>query len=350
MLRKTFLVGLLTVLLGAAPPTNPIPAKPNSTQPTDVADSLEFASAICLAEVTSVTTEDHRGGDGPLEDVIKLKILKSSGNASPQLAIKLTDSGMHPPPEWEPHGPLFPDPLKANQRYWFVFDASRNFQKYPQGVIAWWPEDAAPTKILEDVITMDRFAWHPTYDPETSRFYGYRVDDAKGEWSARVWTKDKILWERKFTSKFDPGAYESWILHGRKDWDPFVRADANDSNKFLSTSAKCALAKDNPFSLPPGVYTVFSGLDFDTGKTAVTIVNNPSPGLSRIELQLSLKTGKVREETRELLMDTGGLAVGATTERWMRTTIRQFDDDGKQTSEQNYRGTGRNKVLLKLSP
>jgi len=300
---------------------------------------LEYASAVCLAEVKKIRMEDNRPADGPWLDVVELRIVESSGAAPERFGIALGDSGMHPPPPYVPHGPLYPNPLKEKLRYWFVFDGSKDWKKYPQGVVAWWPEDGAPTEILKEAIAGDLFKWHPTFDAGTSRFYGYRVDAAKREWSARVWTKEKVLWERTAKGTFDPQGYAAWSLHERKDWGPYERSEG--SGKMLATCAKVLFERDNAFGLPAGDYLVNEGLDFDTGKVVVAIVNNPIPGVSCIERQMSLETGKTTQAMRDELVQG---AAGA--ESWIRSTVRTFDEEGRITSEKVYRVSGQQRMLI----
>jgi hypothetical protein len=183
------------------------PDKPSSTDARDVTDVLSRASAVALAEVVSVSEYNGQPHDGPLEHVVKLRIVKSSGEppAKIDIIIAWEARGGRSEPATKPQAParvpLFPNPLIVGQRYWFAWSSVHEMNKFPNHIIAWWIEDAAPVKALEDALRTDRYQWQPQYEPTTGRRYGHSFDEKANATSVRVWINDKLLWERTLSGK-----------------------------------------------------------------------------------------------------------------------------------------------------
>ena len=313
-----------------APATRPAP--PASTAPADVASYLEFASAVSLVEVTEIKTHDSRPVDGSLETVATFNTLKKSGDAPGKVSITLEPGGRIPSAEpFIPHGPLYPVPLKAGERYWIVFDASRDYTRYPQGVVAWWPESAAPTRTLEEAIATDRFAWHPRYDAASGRFIGYRINEEKHQWKDRVW-------ERTFDGP-RTGKLDLWELYTKAGTKP---------EELVAATWSTRLALENPFNLPPGDYSLHVELDLETGKTVRSIVTRPWPDFLSVDQQMNYETGKISRETREEFLRTGCRARGASRDEWSHVTVTTFDAQGKKTTTEEFRREGSDLLPLRV--
>jgi len=154
---KIFAGSLLALALGAVTPLAPIYADgPSATQPAAVTALLSQGKALALIEVTAMKEQDGRPADGNLVEIVSFKSLKSSGALPTEINIIKAFGGMRPGPPPVPKGPLAPNPLKVGQRYWIIFNDS-DWEKYQQGVVAWWPETGAPTEALNAAITADKF-------------------------------------------------------------------------------------------------------------------------------------------------------------------------------------------------
>jgi hypothetical protein len=339
MLDRRVIVASLFVFLGAAVQSRPgasEAAKPSSTQPADVAAYLECANAVVLAEVGEITRFNRGAADGPAGEGVTLKVIKSAGEKVVGISILQSGGGRGPPGVVRSvtHGPLYPNPLEVGKRYWFVFDGSQDVDKYPQRVIAWWPEGAAPTKALEEALGAERFLWHPRSTPGGERWAGYRMDGA--QWTLRVWTKERKLWEKTFEG-----------LRGDRLnlWEVYANREVPE-RQIVAAVWESTLAANNSLGVPAGTYTLYSRFDLETGKLVGNRASQESAGIS-VEQELSLKTGKVTFETREEYFKTGGIAVGEGQEGWYRTTETRYDEDGKKISEEFFRGTGGGKIPLK---
>lgn len=130
-------------------------AQPTATQPQAVAAALAAGKAIALIEVTAMKEHDGRPADGNLVETISFKTIKSSGKVPDSIQIIKAFGGMRMGPPPVPQGPLFPNPLVVGQRYWIVFN-DNDFEKYQQGVVAWWPEKGAPAEV-EAAVAADKF-------------------------------------------------------------------------------------------------------------------------------------------------------------------------------------------------
>jgi hypothetical protein len=154
---KLLVVGLLITfpLRLAAASAQPAGHAPGSTQATNVAAALAAGKALALIEVTSVKEVDSRPSDGNLVDVVKFSVVKSSGQTPSQITITKDFGGRRVGPAPKPAGVLYPNPLEAGKRYWIIFN-DEDFQKFQQGVVAWWPEKDAPSE-LESALKDGRF-------------------------------------------------------------------------------------------------------------------------------------------------------------------------------------------------
>jgi hypothetical protein len=134
-------------------------AAPGSAQPAEATLALNAGKAVALIEVTAITEEDMRPADGELFDVVAFKVIKSSGKTPAE--IRILKGYAYPQIAGAPaRGPvppsiLYPNPLVAGHRYWVIFN-NADKRKYPQGVVAWWPEGGAPAA-LDTALTAGKF-------------------------------------------------------------------------------------------------------------------------------------------------------------------------------------------------
>jgi len=143
----------LLVLAAAAP----VPHAPSSTQPVDVTAALDAGTSLALVQITTVKDQDNRAADGDRANLISYTLVKSSGK--PPASLRVVTANPYPqmagaPAAPEPTGILIPNPLIPGQRYWIVF--STNKKKYPQGVVAFYPEKDAPAA-LDAAITAKKY-------------------------------------------------------------------------------------------------------------------------------------------------------------------------------------------------
>ena len=131
------------------------PAKPTSTAPADVTAALAAGEALALVEVTAVQEKDNRPSDGNVVVTVSYKVIKSSGKVPTDIRIIVAYGGRRIGGTPQATGPLVPNPLLQGPRYWIVFN-SKDEQKYPQGVSAWWPEKDAPAA-LDAAVTAKKF-------------------------------------------------------------------------------------------------------------------------------------------------------------------------------------------------
>lgn len=138
------IVTLILAVIAFAPRTTAVAA--SSTQPDEVATALKAAKGIALVEVTAIRERDDRPSDGNLVDVVSIKTVKSTGTIPADIRITKDFGGRRVGAAPVPTGPLFPNPLVAGKRYWIIFNDA-DWQKYQQGVVAWWPEKDVPVAV-----------------------------------------------------------------------------------------------------------------------------------------------------------------------------------------------------------
>ncbi|HVT82475.1 MAG TPA: hypothetical protein VHM90_17675 [Phycisphaerae bacterium] len=137
------------------PVSKPAGVGGSATQPDAVAAALKEGKAVALIEVTGIKEQDGRPADGNLVERVSFKTVKSSGKVPEEIVIVKAFGGMRMGPPPVPKGVLFPNPLKVGQRYWVVFNGE-DWEKYQQGVVAWWAEKDVP-KEVEGAVSADRF-------------------------------------------------------------------------------------------------------------------------------------------------------------------------------------------------
>jgi hypothetical protein len=155
----------------------------------------------------------------------------------------------------------------------------------------------------------------------------------------------KTIWERDLPGEKYAGAYEGeWRLLSRSQVpDESEYARNNPSGVFLFAETADDLEQGNSYRLPAGKHRLRYALNADTGEPAAVWVSNfdQSPHSTPAVVQtFDPKTGRLRREERFDFMKTGGLALGAKEESWLRKIVRTHDaQTGKLVKEETLRWT-----------
>jgi hypothetical protein len=309
-------------------------------RPQPLATLAPHAAGLCLAEVTDLKTFDTRPSDGPRYVRVALRVRRRSGAVPDHLSIITAYGGIGPPgaPRAPRLKPLRPDSLQKGERYWFAFASVHDHDRHPQGVINFWPEKSPAAKALDAAVRSDALAWSPQYYPKLGVSYGYKPEPAQDRWRVRVEKGGKILWETVLPGKKSE-RYAAWYLFPRDSVADLQWADRTATDTFLVAETGTALGKDNEYGLPAGKYYVSTAYDVDTGKRAAArVALLQDSDVECVFRAYDLKSGKVRREHRYDWLETGGKAVGAKTDSWLRRVERTFDvTTGRVTREEAFR-------------
>jgi hypothetical protein len=289
-------------------------------------DLAPRAAGGALVEVVSVTERDDRPADGALSDTVKLRVVRGSGEIPEAVTIIKAHGGLAPPGAREPPPPKYslkPGALKKGGRYWVAFASPYEHEAYPQGVIAFWPEDdAKAAKVLDEAVKADRWKWHPFYHSKLGLTCGRLREPDQKRWRVRVEKDDKVLWEATI-----PGI-------------PSKRANAwGFLGSVLVAETALTLDAGNEFDLPAGPYYLATTFDPHTGKRLSACVTVLQDGHSaHVRRDYDPETGRAVREERFDWPLTGGKAAGAKNEDWYRKVARAFDPKtGKVTAEEVFR-------------
>jgi hypothetical protein len=119
-------------------------------------DSLApHATGVWLVEVVECVEYDGRPGDGNKGVRVKLRGVRGIGQFREVIDVITEFGGLCPPGRTHPQLPLLirPDTLQAGQQYWIAFASVHEWEKYPQGVINYWPKgDETVEKTLEEAV------------------------------------------------------------------------------------------------------------------------------------------------------------------------------------------------------
>ena len=314
-------------------------------------EDLAKASGVCLAKVTGLKEVDERRSDGNLAVIATLQIIRGFGAMRKLLNIVKAYGGVMPHPvDRSPRGPLRHDSLEKGGRYWFVFCSVHEHEsgKYPQGVIAWWPQNTPKiAEVLEKAIQKDQYAWEPQYEPKTGLFYGHKAEPGKNRWRIRVWKNAKPLWEKVLQgTKAD--RWIPWRFWPGGDALSVQPEDCPRITGVLRAETARRLEEGNEYGLPAGKYYVAYCFDADTGRRVSAQVSKFQQGRAEPRLVLyDLKTGNVRMERAFQWMPTGGIAAGAKKESWLRKIVRRYDPKtGKKVGEEVFRYDGSRPVKI----
>jgi hypothetical protein len=354
---------LLPILLicSATQTRQPIPPPPPSLE-RELESLAPRAQGIAQVEVTDVHFENHTASDGSAYQEVGFRILRSSGATRDKIQI-VTEPGGYLPDEppvhhFEPLCQVRVGDFKKRSRYWIAFSSQYDSTRYPQDLVAWWPDDRAP-KVLEEAVRTDHYADKPQYDPTSGLTHGYRVDEKNGVW--RVWMKRgaELLWQvelpgRRYEGRGGPEASAKypgeWHLT-RRQWSKELpywtssleHADANASGWHLLAEGLCPLADSNSYGLPAGDHRVTWALDADTGRTAAIFVSNrldlgPMATPPGVVQYFDAKSGRVKREERIDWMPTGSLNAGGYDPGFLRKIVRTLDPaTGEVKDEKTYR-------------
>lgn len=297
-------------------------------------DFAPHASGVALVEVVGVKRYDERSTDGNKGVRFKLERVRGSGEFWDTVDVVTEFGGFRGGEVPKPSHPVKVDSLKKGERYWFAFSSEHEHQKYNQGVIGFWPEKDAKAEALEAAEKADTFRWHPQYDPETKLTYG-RVSE-KGKWHVRVEKGGKVLWEKEIPGAPVDGC-ASWGLWDNTGDDFVPKFPA--CGKLLIAQTATALDKDNEYGLPAGPYHVTTGFDPESGtRYAAWVYKAEVGGVELVRRAYDPPTAKPTREERFESPRTGGKAVGAKTDDWLKKTARTFDPKtGKVTKEEVFR-------------
>jgi hypothetical protein len=262
------------------------------------------ATGLCLAEVVEISEHDARPSDGNREVLVKLRKVKGSGECHDVLTIitAYSGGGQGPPPK--PPTFLRPDTFRKGGQYWIAFASGHEYEKHPQGVVAFWPKgsDAKAEAVLEEALRADVYRWSPRYDPQTKLTYGRMADATApaGEkrWRIQVQRAGKTLWEKAV-----PGAMSTW---SQGCWKLDESAPTNfpgkvpACGKMLVAETILPLGPQNEFGLPPQLAHIQTGYDPETGDRLTAKVMKHERGLvfTLLYREYHPKTGAVEKETR----------------------------------------------------
>jgi hypothetical protein len=306
----------------------PVPAL--AADPPKVEEFAPHAAGVALVEVTAVEKYDQRPVDGNAGVKFKLKLVRGSGEFVGTVHVVTAFGGLRPPGVVpKPSAPLKADSLTKGERYWIAFSSRHEYEKYNQGVIGFWPEKDAKAEALEAAVKADTYKWHPQYDPKLKLAIGRVIE--KDTWRVRGEKDGKVIWEKQLPGKPTEAYFYGLFQSTGGDLD--VKMPKCGQILFTETDTK--LEADNEFGLPAGRYYVNNGLDPETGKKHGTWVRVAQAGhIAVMNREYDPDTGKPTRDQRFDGIDTGGKALGAKTESWLRRTDRTFDPTGKVTKEE----------------
>jgi hypothetical protein len=306
------------------------------------------AAGLALVEVVDLKEVDWRPGDGPLQLDVHFRILRQTGVTQDVVSIIKEQGGHSAPnsPPWRPSGPVKIDSFKKGSRYFVSFASQYDWNRCPQGVVAFWLEKAAP-KELDEAIRADALSHRPQYDPESGLTHSHIVAKDKKSWTVRMERDGKRLWERTLPGeKFKGEMFDGeWKLYHRDQWPSKLdRADRNRSGRFLFAETSTKLEPSNPYGLKPEYHRLTYALDADTGKTVAIWVSRMYLGPTStpdVVQYFDLKNGRLRVEVRFDLLTRGGKSLGAKEDHWLRKLVRTYDADGKTLlNEEIFRWSG----------
>jgi hypothetical protein len=302
------------------------------------------AAGLAHVEVLEVKEVDTRGACGSLDEVVRLRLLCSSGITSNQIVIVKEAGGLTDPdaPAWEPRGPVHVGAFKVAQRYWVAYCSKYDHDRYPQGVVCFWPELDAP-QIFEEAVREDIYRHGPHYHPDSGLTYSFPPTEKKDTWRIRMQRDERVLWEvdlsgERYKQRIDTNWNMGRLRRSMSGLDHAER-DAPDAAWYLFADTVNQLESDNPYRLPPEMYHVRYALEADTGRIAAVWVSS-TRHVPLVVQFFDVKSGITRREERYDWLNSGGLAVGAGTEQWTRQTVRTFDPNtGELLSQETFRSS-----------
>jgi hypothetical protein len=317
--------------------------------PPDPDTALTTAAGVSLAEVLDLKQIDQRPGDGNLFVQVSLKPLQKSGDVLESVEIVKDFGGLRAPHSAPPDpDSLYPVPFQKGKRYWFVWSSRHEWIAHPHRLIGWWPQDdASAAEVFGQAIAKDRFAWQPQLEPITGISYDHHLDAKTGNWILRGTKAGKVVWEDKLEGSPVEGAYGAWYVYPRKNVPDLAHVQAQPDDLFLGFLTSTKLPAKNSYGVPAGTYWLECFRELTTGKELEVQVR--SPQMSHVEWMTRAynRTGQRLWEREKLLLKTGGRAVGAASEAWLKQIERTFDpDNGKTLHEDIFRIDSSNPVKI----
>lgn len=336
--------GMLTLLIASCGSSCMAKAEEVAKPTAEMQKLAPGASGLALVLVTEMKIVDERPNDGSLMLVVSLKLLKSTGTTRDTIYIIKEPGGTSPnrrPGPYQPVGPVKTDTFTLGKKYWVAFASNYPDEKLPQRVVKVWPENEAP-KELAEAIKADEYVRRPMTDPRNGFTHGWLPDPENNRWNIRMEKEGKRLWERSLPGeKFggnDPYSGQWSLLHLDQWHSGLLDAERTKSNWYLFAETLTELNKDNPYQRPAGKYRIVYILEAETGKTVSVRVSRPDSADANVVHFYEINTGKIRREERYDYMETGGKAMGADKEGWLRKLTRQYDlATGKLLLEETFR-------------
>ncbi|HEY8153409.1 MAG TPA: hypothetical protein VII72_04705 [Myxococcota bacterium] len=289
------------------------------------------AAGLMLAEVESIAVVDDRPRDGCMSDLIRLRVVKATGESRDSISVAISCSwalGDAPAKAPVARGDLVP-----GRTYWFSV-ASRH-----QGdrVDRWWPGDGPHRAVFEAAIARDALAGHPQYDPASGLTYS-RTGLSGNRWRIQVEKDGGVLWSRLISGERS-SRYGSWHLYRRDSFgDDLDPSGLGPSVPVLAAETSTSLAGANEFGLPPGTYYARHLFDGRSGAPVAMWISEFQPGeVERLFRVFQVASQKVVLERRQLWFPKGGLAIGSDREGWLRRVVRVLDTSRGEWSERTYR-------------
>lgn len=342
---------LLVLLLSTSMISSCQPAQP--AQPAEpLAQRLEklapHAAGIAEVEVTEIRQIDDRPSCGSLYHCIGFRIIRSTGASYLSTSILIEHGGLQPPESrGTPPVKLSPrfTPVKLGvfqkgKRYWVAFSSKKDLYHYSynnerclHGILRYWASsDKTVSKTFAEAIRTDSYAEQPQYDPKSKLTHIHRTFKEKNFVQISAYKKRKKVWTINL-----PGQ--------RAKKDEYIemylwKAVWAETIEELKTA--------NRFQLHPKKYRILYMLEPTTGKTLSIRIAQPhlNPIADDKHLMFiqhfNAKTNKLIYEMRITDQKTGGQAVGAKTDHWVRKTTRNYDPNtGQLKTEKTFRVTGK---------
>ena len=242
-----------------------------------LAKAAPRAAGLAQVEVIEIKEVDQRPGDGPLSVHVRFRILRKTGATTDSVRIIKALGGHQPPnaPPFKPLGPVKLDTFKVGERYWVAFSSQYDWERYPQGVVDAWREQAAPEAVGE-AVRIDYYAHRPQYDPRSGFTHSHRTEKGKTAWQVRMERDGKLLWEVSLPGeKFKGETFDGeWRLLHRQQWPSGLgEADRSRSGWFLLAETQSRLDVANLYQLAAAPYRLTYALEAHTGKTTAVWVS-----------------------------------------------------------------------------
>jgi hypothetical protein len=292
------------------------------------------ASGVFLAEVSRIVERDERPVDGDLYQDVSLISIRASGATRGSLVLIRATGGYDPimlmepkpkrPARPEPRFSLKPDAFQAGRRYWFA-TASDLDPRYPQSVAGCWPaDDNEITRLLARAVEQDAYAWHPEIWPSGYVTGWFDALDRSSS-SVRVWVGGRLLWGKRLDGLLTRNLVEAWHVYRGKELGGLSPPGLADTANVLMAEVRTRLDSTNAFGLPGRTWRIQHLLDIRSGNVVASRVRvDQTSSIERV-YQAYDRDGKLVYERVQDRLGTGGAAVGAEQEAWLRRVERWLE-------------------------